>query len=506
MGIKTNEKIVTSFYNNIGKPGSINYGVGVIPKENLPTNVYPIYGTYEPTHENYGNYVHSTTGSICCYIPPFWVKYDESLDPCMDIKAYNEYNSEASANSDGYYLPTFFKNNGQIGGWLVDKYLNSKVSLGTGYVAASIKNGLPISTHADHNPIADLTACSGNYYYEVINAAHARDGENGDINPSSIWCCMPFTAQGALSFLELAIPKSSVHCAWRSTGTTHFTKGCNNNALGDNDDSTIDFISDGYSNCSKAGSANQFAKTTHNGRPHGITDIAGPMFNLGIGLTCDAVYKDITNVVFGNPTTITCVDHGLTAGDVIHISSMTGADTINNRMWEVLAVIDPDMFTIDVDSTAFTPVYSYGGLVRKGNWRIWNGDNDIATLTSGTSLNTDMFYSGSTLFDSIDLAWVTEYPNNGLGQRFGNAANSVYDLTNSRGVAGLPEASGLSTSGTNRMGKDYYYQYITNQCFPLLLGHWYAGSAAGCRYVAWNSSRSYSGNYVGFRSACFVAI
>jgi hypothetical protein len=47
------------------------------------------------------------------------------------------------------------------------------------------------------------------------------------------------------------------------------------------------FISDGYLNSSKTGSANFFAKTTHNGQNNGIADLKGGMWEIGIGLTSD---------------------------------------------------------------------------------------------------------------------------------------------------------------------------------------------------------------------------
>ncbi len=86
-------------------------------------------------------------------------------------------------------------------------------ALGTGYVGASIKYGNPISTHADHNPIADLTACTVNQYYELVNAAHARDGVNGEINTSSIYYVMGNREMQILAILSLAIPEDAYYCA-----------------------------------------------------------------------------------------------------------------------------------------------------------------------------------------------------------------------------------------------------------------------------------------------------
>ena len=89
------------------------------------------------------------------------------------------YATESAANDDGYAMHPAFKDGGETKpGAFVDKYKCSKNAVGAGYVASSIRGGLPISTHADHNPIAGLTACSSNNYYQAINAAHARDSYN----------------------------------------------------------------------------------------------------------------------------------------------------------------------------------------------------------------------------------------------------------------------------------------------------------------------------------------
>ncbi len=171
----------------------------------------------------------------------------------------------------------------------------AKNAKGTGYVASSIKNGLPISTHADHNPIAGLTACSGNYYYEAINAAHARDGVDGAINTDSIFFCKTRFVQSLIAMQSLAHGQtvdSAANCAWYDA-TYNFPKGCNNNALRDVNDNEVLYTSDGYSNCGKTGSGVPFAKTTHNGQACGIADVNGLMWEIDLGMT-----RDSSNLAF----------------------------------------------------------------------------------------------------------------------------------------------------------------------------------------------------------------
>ena len=98
--------------------------------------------------------------------------YAAAFVPATDPDAKTIYN-DAMANGYAWFRADI--DGGKIqAGQFVDKYMSSKNAKGVGYIASSIKNGLPISTAAAHNPIADLTACGSNSYHQIINAAHAR--------------------------------------------------------------------------------------------------------------------------------------------------------------------------------------------------------------------------------------------------------------------------------------------------------------------------------------------
>jgi hypothetical protein len=72
-------------------------------------------------------------------------------------------------------------------------------------------------------------------------------------------------------------------------------------------------------------------------------------------------------------------------------------------------------------------------------------------------------------------------------------------------MAGMPAAAGMSVSGSNLMGTDYYYQYIRDQLCVISRGNWGHGSAAGVRlrHLADNRTSAYS-NAVGFAASRYL--
>ncbi|MFA5706594.1 MAG: hypothetical protein WDA41_09590, partial [Candidatus Neomarinimicrobiota bacterium] len=358
--------------NNIGVPGEVGFGVGVAPSNITGFTLL----SSNPANDNYGNYQYAD-GSIMCWIPAFYYRIGHADNPTygdygvnsVDVLPEYAFADVATANAAGYALHRAFIDGGaQKRGFMVDKYLCSKNALGAGYVASSIKNGLPISTHADHNPIADLTACSGNAYYYAIDAAHARDGVNGAVNASSIFFCQSGSIFAALALLSLAHAQAATattYCAWYdATGVANFPKGCNNNALADVDDTSVKWESDGYSNCGKTGSAgygggagNLFAKSTHNGQNCGVADVNGLMWELSLGMTSVVSTVEIEGLSRANPCVVTWTGHGLATGAVVQI----GPTDIAQAEWTALTgklyaitVIDPDHFSLDgVDTSGF---------------------------------------------------------------------------------------------------------------------------------------------------------
>ena len=265
--------------NFIGLAGQQGFGVGICPA--IPANFAKMPGTDDIASDNYGNYQYSD-GSVMVWMPAFYYKYGTGSNGLaindVDIKGFYDYENVASANAAGYALHRAFYNGGAIQlGVFVDKYLCSD----NGGIASSIKLGNPLSSNSAHNPFSLVGAA--NFYYGAIDAAKSRG--------SDFFCNTQFIFK-ALALLSLAhgqAASSIASCAWYDAGgITNFPKGCNDNALGDTNDGDLSFISDGYSNAAKTGSANLFARTTHNGMNSGVCDLNGSMWEIALGLTADA--------------------------------------------------------------------------------------------------------------------------------------------------------------------------------------------------------------------------
>lgn len=509
--------------NDIGVMGELGAGVGICPSGSLPSSMTGMAGFRYPANDNYGNYQYAD-GSIMVYIPRFYYKIGTGANGLavnvIDIQGTRTFVNTAAANAAGYALHRAFIDGGsEKSGFFIDKYMASKNAKGTGYIASSIANGLPISTASSHNPIADLTACAGNAYYYAIDAAHARDGVDGAINTNSIFAVSSRFQQGALAMLSMAhgqAASDTSKCAWYDA-TNNFPKGCNNNALGDTNDGMISYITDGYSNCGKTGSGTPFAKTTHNGQACGVADLNGLMWEVNIGITAEASTTAIEGITSAATPIFTWTAHGLSVGDYIMILGITQADWTNfkDKIWKVATTPDADTFTIETaPDTSGYAAYDAGtdpGTITKGTFYAAKQATAMKDFTSGISGATDHWGSIgiAAMMDQINAAFESNYNVNGSVQRMGNGSNQVLseDVSgNSWLLAGLgfpKDKNGIDTTGTNLFGKDYYYQYIRHQLCLRSCGRWSDASAAGVWAVAWNSSRAGSSRNVGLRCACY---
>jgi hypothetical protein len=266
--------------NNIGVPGLPGFGVGICPA--VPAGMTALPGCTNQNNPNYGNYIYSD-GSIMCWIPAFYYLYGTGANGLgvnvVNIKPLSTYADEATANAAGYALHRAFYDGGAVTGFFVDKFQCSN-NAGT---ASSLRLGNPLSSAAAHNPFAGLTGTPANFYYGAIAAAKTRG--------ANFFCSSRFIF-AALALLSLAHGQASAAtawCAWFSATTTNFPKGNNNNNASrqDYDDNGLTYASDGYSNCGKTGSANVFAKTTHNGQFSGVADLNGNVWEITPGLATD---------------------------------------------------------------------------------------------------------------------------------------------------------------------------------------------------------------------------
>ena len=442
----------------------------------------------------------------------------------VTIKGVDTYANEQDANADNYAMERAFIDAGiEQQGFFYDKYKCSKNAWGSGQIASSIKNGLPISTHADHNKIADLTACTVNQYHEVIKAAHARDGVDGAENANSIFHTTSRFQVAALAILVEAhaqASSSTTYCAWYDA-IYNYPKGCNDNALKDYDEVSngagsgddLLYTSDGYSHCGKTGSGVPFAKSTHNGQNCGIADVNGLMYEINIGITCIAPgAHGIEAMSQASPCQITWTGHGLSTDDYVMILSITQADWsgCKDKLWQITKV-DDNNFTIAFDASGFGAAYDAGtdpGTVTKGVFYLAKEATAMKDFDSGSSGAADHW--GATGVAAMMDAFTPAFESGGaFAQRMGSGANQVLSEAMSGNawlLAGLgfpKDADGIDTTGTNQFGKDYYYQYIRNELCLLSCGHWNDDSAAGVWRVSWGSYRADSSSYVGFRCACY---
>ena len=499
--------------NHIGTPGKADFGVGIAPS--LPSGFSKLAGTDNPYSSEYGNYRFSD-GSIMVWIPAFYFRLGHSGNPTfatygvnsIDIKPLSTYATEAAANAEGYYLHRAFKNAGaNQAGFFRDKYDCSNNS-GT---ASSIALTAPVVSGPGTGQTG-FSACTANgqtpanNYGGAIAAAKSRGSR---FFPESIFMA---DALARISEAHAQAAVNATNCAWWAASGVSAPRGNNNNALRDTNDTSVVFTTAGAgvsASFALTGSGVPFAKTTHNGQANGITDVAGNIWKINIGMTCIAATKTITGATQANPCAITIAGHGYTTGQVAMIEGVGGMTQLNSRLYKV-TVIDSNTFSLDgVNSTAFG-AYTSGGSCTVGTWYALKESADIAAVTGGNSGATDHW--GATgvaaLMDAVTLEFAMTYSSNGYDQRYGNGANAVFDMddaaSRARAMLGMPEAGGVSTSGTNLFGQDYYYQYVRNELCVISRGGWDNGWSAGVRTRGLNNSRAGSDTRVGFAAASYL--
>lgn len=508
--------LATGKANVIGVPGTMGFGVGICPSYYLPAGFTPLPGYDIRGHVNYGNYQYED-GSVMCWIPKFYYMVGTGSNGLsvnvVDIKGGASFANTAAANDAGYALHRAFIDGGvEQPGFFIDKYMCSLNAKGTGRVASSIRNGNPISIHENHNPIAEVTSVSlGNISASAIQAAKGRSGVNGAFDAASIFHCASRFQYAALALLSLAHGQavaSTANCAWWQPGKA-YPKGCNNNALRDVDDTSVLYISDGYSNCGKTGSGSLFAKTTHNGQDCGVADLNGLMSEISIGVASIAASKDIVGVTKANPCEVTINAHGYANGTIIIITSVVGMTELNDKLYTI-TVTGENTFTLDgVNSSGYTD-YGSAGTVTTGTFYAAKQATRMKDFTPGNALATDHW--GATGVAAMMEPFSPAFQTAGgiINQRFVSENQVLSEATSGDGWLftglGIPnDANGIGTTETGLFfGQDRYYQYIRNNLCLASCLNWFSGSYAGVWAVNWYGYRTYAADSVGFRCGAYL--
>lgn len=370
--------------NNIGTAGGQGFGVGVCPGP-LPSGMGALFGYSDPSSDNYGNYQYSD-GSVMCWIPAFYYKWGTGANGVtlnqVVIKAFSEYADVATANAAGYALHRAFYDGGAVQpGVFVDKYLAS-YNAGT---ASSIKNGIVLTSAArgtlTNEQFSNLTGAPSDTYGGAIAAAKTRG--------SSFFCNSRFifSALALLAYAHAQASTATIYCAWYNA-TYNFPKGNNNNALGDAQDATIAYTYDGnvtYTGVGKTGSANFFARTTHNGQNSGVADLNGLVWEITPGLT-------------SNGTNLYILKTSARMKDV------TGSNTLATDLWGAtgIAALYDDLGTSYQvwRETGADRSISYGAATQvfseatSGNAWNWAGVGGMLTTGDGgtNAFGNDIFY------------------------------------------------------------------------------------------------------------------
>ena len=417
----------------IGVPGEMGFGVGTFPHA-ARFGLLDLTANDDPLSPTYGNYQAAGNGSVFVFVPKFYYRIGHVDNPTYATHGLNSlhvvgkerFTTRAEAMAAGYAMPRAFIDGGiELDGFFYAKYIGSY----TGGTAYSLPNSVPtrsvvLATYVD--------------YAKSIIPGHST--------------CISLFQASAVALLSLAhgqAATSASACAWYdAAGLTNYPKGCNNNALGDQNDADVTYLTAGdgsYPTRPLTGSGTPFAKTTHNGQANGIADVNGNIWQVALGVTSP----------------------GSSSGDS----------------------------TIIANGTAF---------VLKESVR-------LADLTSGWNTGTDAWGDAThlaTLYDEVTdfLPWADAtnwiYVGNGSNQVFDPALSGDGWL---RTAAGLPKnTDAMSASGTNLFGNDGIYRSNRANVFPLCGGPW-SNSQSGVFARNWGIFRTSSNLNLGFRASVSAA-
>jgi len=384
----TTVTVLSITYGNIGVAGEKGFGVGIAPT--LPVGFSEMVGSTDVNSANYGNYT-DASGSVMVYIPKCFYKIDG-----------NNISYSSTPQTDYDLERAFIDGGAEHDGIFVDKY-----GCGNEDGVFVSKQGIdPVSTHADHNPVASIDGCSENTYEQIFLAVKSRGADYG-VTPIFV-----FSMLARMSIAHQQASTGTTNCAWNDI-EPYAPKGCNDNALADTNDTDLTFTGSGYSNCALTGSALVLAKTTHNGQDCGIADLNGNMYDIPSCLTRNDAdgFMVLKESVFFKDIDLTNLSD-IALYDVIDISDVVSG----NDGWTYFGNADEHVFDMSARTDIGIPLssgHSADGTSKFGNDGLYRYLKDAMVPLVGGSWG-GTAYAG--VF-SLHLSYVRSGSNYAVGGR-----------------------------------------------------------------------------------------
>lgn len=355
--------------NQIGVPGTLGFGVGICPEDLNDIGISPMDGTDNINSENYGNYTVDVDGSVMVWIPAFWYKWGTGSNGLglneIDIKNFDEYVDEPTANADGFAIHRAFYDGGTIKeGVFVDKYMCSKHPTNT--IPSSLKYGNPLNSAAG-NSASFSTLGLTNRLWAAVDASKLRGTE--------FFCTSRFiySAIAMLSYAHGMAATTTEFCGWYGV-TNNYPKGVTITSGTDTQDATIQSYAGEYSYQRKSGSVYPLNKNTHNGQDSGVFDIKGNLYEVSPGISYESSQFRVLKAS-------------------VAMKTVTGGTTLATDLWGatgVAALYD------DASNT-------FGALEAQNAWRYF--DNSVQVFSEDVNgLNWQLTGIGAPLAGALKVA------------------------------------------------------------------------------------------------------
>jgi len=201
------------------------------------------------------------------------------------------------------------------------------------------------------------------------------------------------------------------------------------------------------------------------------------------------MYND-SSVVFTPSGYLNCAltGSGEPFAKTTHNGQESGVADLNGNMWEL--------------ASGFIRYDANGFLVLKESVDITSIMNDSITQAGGGAYDIN-------LYDVIDISDIVS--GNDGWTYLGNGSNAVFAMNTDRTTPsykrtalGIPNATGVSGSGTTEFGNDGLYRYLRNEMACRCCGGWNNSSNAGVFTMAVDATRTDSYYNVGARACVIV--